>query len=94
MTQYHDLSTPGGWWLAVAGWLQAGWQLAAGDMPPLSAALTLATLALTIIKVADAWRRYRHSDPTRGRWRRLRESVRTRPAPIYPDDTRPPEGPL
>lgn len=75
----------GGWAQALAGWLLAGWQWAAGDVPPLTAALTLASLALTVIKLADAVRRYRASDPERGRWRRVREAVRTRPAPLDPD---------
>ena len=78
----------GGWFQAIVGWSLAGWQWAAGDMPPLTAALTLASLALTLVKVADAYRRYRLSDPSRTRWRRLRDSVHTRPAPLDPD-TRP-----
>ena len=76
MTQHHDLSTPGGWWLAIAGWSLGGWQWAVGDMPPLSAALTLATLVLTIIKVAGAWHRWR-----RPRARAMMDNPETEPLP-------------
>ena len=85
MTTHSTDLVHGGWFQALAGWALAGWQWASGGMPPLTAALTLASLALTVIKVADAYRRYKLSDPARTRWKRLRDSVRTRPAPLDPD---------
>ena len=88
MTTHTTDLVHGGWIASVFGWAISSWTWATAGMPPLNAALTLASLALTAIKVADAYRRYKASDPARTRWRRLRDSVRTRPAPLD-HDTRP-----
>lgn len=59
MTQ-HEAHVTGVWWTSAAGWLLSVWSWLTHGMSPLAAALTLATLVLTILKIAQeirAWRK-------------------------------------
>lgn len=69
---HHDI-VQGGWWQSVAGTLLSVWSWLAGDMAGLPLILTVLTIALTAVKLADAINRIRATKglPARERWRAI-----------------------
>ncbi len=78
MTPHNDL-VQGGWWQSMAGLLLTSWSWLVGEMSGLTVLLSIATLILTAIKIADALRRW---GATAGRPISERVRAATRPTPL------------
>lgn len=78
MNLHNDL-VHGGWWQSIAGVLLTAWSWLTGDMPGIALILSAATLVLTLIKIADALRRW---GSTRGLPVSERVRAATRPSPL------------
>lgn len=77
---HHAMS--GGWREVIAGWATSGYGWLFADMPGIAALVAVATLVLTVIKIAQAvmaWQASDHSAPMR---ERLGVAFGTRPAPL------------
>lgn len=76
-THQHVAAHVGGsWWTAAAGWVLSIWTALADGMPPLAAAVAIATLVLTVIKIAQEIRAWRRSDDERTPVRKLLERAK------------------
>ena len=71
-------SVNGSWWTVAAGWvlyawsvITDGWHAATNGMPPLAALVALATLVLTIVKIAQEIRAWRRSEEERSALQKL-----------------------
>jgi hypothetical protein len=72
LTHNSDIVT-GGWWQSGVGIVVSAWSWLVGDANGLTIFLTAATLILTLIKIADAVRRFKAADggSVAERWRRI-----------------------
>lgn len=71
-------SVNGSWWTIAAGWALSvwgaasdGWAAATHGMPPLAALVALATLVLTVVKIAQEIRAWRRSEEERSALQKL-----------------------
>lgn len=80
----HD-AINGGWWQTIAGWAVSGWGWATADMPGLTIILTVCTIALTMVKLLDAVRRFRAEGRGTPIGLRVKKAFGTRPAPLDED---------
>lgn len=71
-------SVSGSWWTVAAGWavyvwgaVADGWDGITAGMPPLAALVAIATLALTVIKIAQEVRAWRRSEEDRSALQKL-----------------------
>lgn len=76
----HSLS--GGWREVIAGWATSGYGWLFADMPGIAALVAVATLVLTLIKIAQAVMAWRASDHSMPVGKRLGVAFGTRPAPL------------
>lgn len=87
----HTAHVAGSWWTAAAGWAVSIWSTIASGMPPLAAAVAMATLLLTVIKIAQEVRAWRRSDDERTMVKKVLERLK-RPSAFDKFDSRPTRG--
>lgn len=69
-------SASGNWPATLVGWGMSAWGWLTADMPGITILLTLATLALTVVNLASAVRKFRRGRaPGKSRLRRVRDSI-------------------
>lgn len=72
----HQVEGSGSWLTTIAGWGMSAWGWLVADMPGITILLTLATLALTVVNLASAVRKFRRDrTPGKSRLRRVRDSI-------------------
>ena len=80
-------SVGGSWWTVAAGWATSIWSSVAAGMPPLAAAVAIATLVLTFIKIAQEVRAWHRSDDERTLIKKMIERMK-RNSGFYSGDTK------
>lgn len=76
----------GGWAVTLGGALMSGWGWLTAGANGMTIILTCLSIALAVIKLADALRAWRATDHAAPVGERLRSTFGTRPAPLHGDD--------
>jgi hypothetical protein len=75
----------GGWGAVLAGATMSGWNWLTTGANGMTIILTLLSIALAVIKLADAVRTWRATDPRAHLADRIKSTFGTRPAPLDGD---------
>lgn len=76
MSHDHTNLVEGGWWQSAAGAVVSAWSWMVGDANGLTIILTLLTIALTLVKLVEAVRRWRWANEFIGANRPILQKIR------------------